>query len=665
MSNKDNYLQSFKRLIGWVSITPQPILALPRYVKLMIAVTVDISLCIITLWLALYLRSGEFIMLTGPVFLGAVFSIIIALPVFFILGLYRTIFRYSGVPAILGISRALTIYGLLYATVVMVIGVNDIPRTVGIIQPLLLFFAIGGTRAVTRYWLGGSTKSQLLSLSTHKALVYGAGAAGQQLVSALKNSYETQVVGFLDDDNRLFGHILSEQSIFDPHDLGNLIESKRVTHVFLAIPSVKQKDRNKILKKLSKYNVSVRTLPNLFDLSGRKVCSSDLRELDVDELLARDIVAPSHILLSKNIESKVILVTGAGGSIGSELCRQIIKLKPKKLLLVDISEYALYTIHSELESILANLDESVNLIIPLLASVQDEDRMTEIIDTWKPSSVYHSAAYKHVPLVEHNLAEGVKNNVIGTLVTAQVSMKKGVSDFVLISTDKAVRPTNIMGASKRLSELCIQALFHKQKKNKNTKFSIVRFGNVLGSSGSVIPKFRKQILDGGPITLTHPDIMRYFMTTTESAQLVIQAGAMTNGGDVFVLDMGLPIKIIDLARSLIELSGLSVRDKNNLAGDIEIQITGLRPGEKLYEELLLGENPQPTAHPKIKKAQDPYIPWDILKIDLDTLKVLLDNANVEVISTLLQKLVTGYKPNSKIVDWVFTKQTDLYHKKIN
>lgn len=665
MSNKDNYLQSFKRLIGWVSITPQPILALPRYAKLMIAVTVDISLCIITLWLALYLRSDEFIMLTGSVFLGAVLSITIALPVFFILGLYRTIFRYSGVSAILSISRALTIYGLLYATVVMVIGVNDIPRTVGIIQPLLLFFAIGGTRAVTRYWLGGSTELQLLSLSTHKALVYGAGVAGQQLVSALKNSYETQVVGFLDDDNRLFGHILSEQSIFDPHDLGNLIESKRVTHVFLAIPSVNQKDRNKILKKLSKYNVSVRTLPSLFDLSGRKVSSSDLRELDVDELLTRDIIAPSHILLSKNIESKVILVTGAGGSIGSELCRQIIKLKPKKLLLIDISEYALYTIYSELESILADLDESANLIIPLLASVQDEDRMTEIIDTWKPSSVFHSAAYKHVPLVEHNLAEGVKNNVIGTLVTAQVSMEKGVSDFVLISTDKAVRPTNIMGASKRLSELCVQALFNKQKKNKNTKFSIVRFGNVLGSSGSVIPKFRKQILDGGPITLTHSDVMRYFMTVTESAQLVIQAGAMSKGGDVFVLDMGPPIKIIDLARSLIELSGLSVRDKNNLAGDIEIQITGLRPGEKLYEELLLGENPQPTSHPKIKQAQDPYIPWDTLKIDLDILKVLLNNANVEVISTLLQKLVTGYKPNSKIVDWVFTKQTDLHHKKIN
>ena len=665
MSNKDNYLQSFKRLIGWVSITPQPILALPRYAKLMIAVTVDISLCVITLWLALYLRSDEFIMLTGPVFLGAVLSITIALPVFFILGLYRTIFRYSGVSAILSISRALTIYGLLYATVVMVIGVNDIPRTVGIIQPLLLFFAIGGTRAVTRYWLGGSTELQLLSLSTHKALVYGAGVAGQQLVSALKNSYETQVVGFLDDDNRLFGHILSEQSIFDPHDLGNLIESKRVTHVFLAIPSVNQKDRNKILNKLSKYNVSVRTLPSLFDLSGRKVSSSDLRELDVDELLTRDIIAPSHILLSKNIESKVILVTGAGGSIGSELCRQIIKLKPKKLLLIDISEYALYTIYSELESILADLDESANLIIPLLASVQDEDRMTEIIDTWKPSSVFHSAAYKHVPLVEHNLAEGVKNNVIGTLVTAQVSMEKGVSDFVLISTDKAVRPTNIMGASKRLSELCVQALFNKQKKNKNTKFSIVRFGNVLGSSGSVIPKFRKQILDGGPITLTHSDVMRYFMTVTESAQLVIQAGAMSKGGDVFVLDMGPPIKIIDLARSLIELSGLSVRDKNNLAGDIEIQITGLRPGEKLYEELLLGENPQPTSHPKIKQAQDPYIPWDTLKIDLDILKVLLNNANVEVISTLLQKLVTGYKPNSKIVDWVFTKQTDLHHKKIN
>jgi FlaA1/EpsC-like NDP-sugar epimerase len=381
----------------------------------------------------------------------------------------------------------------------------------------------------------------------------------------------------------------------------------------------------------------------------------------VDELLTRNTVAPSYILLSKNIESKVILVTGAGGSIGSELCRQIIRLKPKKLLLIDISEYALFTIHDELESILANNDKSEGLIVPLLASVQDEDRMTEIMETWKPATVYHSAAYKHVPLVEHNLAEGVKNNVIGTLVTAQVSMEKRVSDFVLISTDKAVRPTNIMGASKRLSEICVQALFNKQKNNKNTKFSMVRFGNVLGSSGSVIPRFRKQILDGGPVTLTHKEITRYFMTVTEAAQLVIQAGAMAKGGDMFVLDMGQPIKIVDLARSMIELSGLSVRDKNNLSGDIEIQIIGLRPGEKLYEELQLGDNPQPTAHPKIQRTQDPCIPWDALKIDLDILKVLLNNANVEVIRTLLQKLVTGYEPNSKIVDWVFAKQTDFLH----
>ena len=661
MLNKDNYLQSFKRLIGWESITSQPILALPRYVKLIIAITVDISLCIVTLWLALYLRSGEFIMLTGPAFLGAVISITLALPVFFILGLYRAIFRYSGISAILSILRALTIYGLLYATVVMVIGVTNIPRTVGIIQPLLLFFAICGSRAVARYWLGDTVNTQLLSLSAHKALVYGAGAAGQQLVSALKNSYETQVVGFLDDDNRLFGHVLIGQSIFDPHDLANLIESKRVTQVFLAIPSVNQKVRNKILKKLSKYNVSVRTLPDLSGFTGRTVKPSDLRELDVDELLTRDTVTPSYILLSKNIASKVILVTGAGGSIGSELCRQIIRLKPKKLLLIDISEYALFTIHNELESILANNDKSEGLIVPLLASVQDEDRMTEIMETWKPATVYHSAAYKHVPLVEQNLAEGVKNNVMGTLVTAQVSMEKRVSDFVLISTDKAVRPTNIMGASKRLSEICVQALFNKQKNDKNTKFTMVRFGNVLGSSGSVIPRFRKQILDGGPVTLTHKEITRYFMTITEAAQLVIQAGAMAKGGDVFVLDMGQPIKIVDLARSMIELSGLSVRDKNNLSGDIEIQIIGLRPGEKLHEELQLGENPQTTAHPKIQRAQDPYIPWDALKIDLDILKVMLNNANVEVISTLLQKLVTGYEPNSKIVDWVFTKQTDFLH----
>ena len=409
------------------------------------------------------------------------------------------------------------------------------------------------------------------------------------------------------------------------------------------------------------------TLPSFADLAGGRVTTSDLRDLDIDDLLARESVAPNHILLAKNISSKVVMVTGAGGSIGSELCRQIVKLKPKKVLLVEMSEYALYAIHSELESLREGLrDFDRNRILPLLASVQDVDRMLEIMNTWKPDTVYHAAAYKHVPLVEHNLAEGVKNNVIGTLTTAQLAIKNGVSDFVLISTDKAVRPTNVMGATKRMAELCLQALFANQASTSiyqgesgKTKLSMVRFGNVLDSSGSVIPRFRKQIRDGSSITLTHPEITRFFMTIPEAAQLVIQAGAMAKGGDVFVLDMGEPVKIADLARRMVELSGLSLRDESNPEGDIEIVVTGLRPGEKLYEELMLGDDPKPTMHPKIMQAQDPFIPWGQLEIDLNNLKTLLNEKNIEMIIATLQKLVAGYQPNCEVVDWVFIEQMRL------
>ncbi len=650
------------KLIKYSRISSKPILALPRYAKLMIAISVDINLCIMTLWLALYLRSGEFVMLSGEVFFGAVISILIALPIFFILGLYKTIFRYSGIAAVLSISRALIIYGLLFFVVVMVIGIPNIPRTIGIIQPLLLFFAIGGSRAVAKYWLGGSLRAQLLSSSIPKALVYGAGVAGRQLVSSLKNSYEIQLVGFLDDDDRLFGHILNGQPIFPPNDLASLILSKGVTYILLAIPSESDQTRNKILKKLRKHKVTIKTLPRSSDLIRGEVNSSDLRELDIDELLARDTVLPSHILLSKNIESKVILVTGAGGSIGSELCRQIVKLKPKKLLLLDISEYSLYKIYRQLESIIEKSNEPSDLIIPLLASVQDEDRITEIVDAWRPDTVFHAAAYKHTPLIEQNLVEGVKNNVIGTLIIAQISMEKNVSNFILISTDKAISPTNIMGASKRLAELCLQALSNSKNKKGNTKFTAVRFGDVLDSSETIIPKFRKQILNGGPITLTHKNISRFFMTITEAVQLSIQAGAMAKGGDIFVLDMGERVKILDLAYKMVELSGVSIKDENNPHGDIELKITGLRPEEKFFEELQLGVKPQPTANPKISRTQDSYIDWEKLKVDLDMLKVLLSNSNVEVISTLLQKLVKGYKPNSKIVDSVFTKQIGPFSK---
>ncbi|MCW8889873.1 MAG: polysaccharide biosynthesis protein [Sedimenticola sp.] len=631
--------------------TAQPVLAMPRYAKRIIALVVDASLCVLTVWFAYYLRLGEFVSLVGKPFLTVAVSLGVALPIFIISGLYRAIFRYSGWPALVTVTRAIAIYGLVYASVFTAIGIPGIPRTIGIIQPLLLLFAVGGSRALARYWLGGMYQSQLKIAALPKALIYGAGASGRQLASAMSNSMDLRVTGFLDDDDRLHGHVLNGLPVYSLDDLQGLIETRGVTDVLLALPSVQRKRRNQILEEMLNYHVAVRTLPSLGDLTQGKVTTSDLHELDIDDLLGREPVAPNHILLNKNITGKIILVTGAGGSIGSELCRQIVKLRPSRLLLVELSEYALYVVHAEIESLCGK--ESNVQLIPLLASVSNMERMREIISTWKPHTVYHAAAYKHVPLVEHNPAEGVRNNVFGTLSAARAAMEQGVADFVLISTDKAVRPTNIMGASKRLAEIVLQAL---AAESHHTKFSMVRFGNVLGSSGSVVPKFRQQIRDGGPITLTHSEITRYFMTIPEAAQLVIQASAMAKGGDVFVLDMGQPVKIMDLARRMVELSGLTVQDDSNPDGDVGIEITGLRPGEKLFEELLIGDNPEPTSHPRIMKAHDDYIPWHDLEKKLDTLLIALDVNDIDVIRAMLEQLVSGYQPSESIVDWVYLEQ---------
>lgn len=633
--------------------TALPVLALPRYAKRIIALAVDAALCVLTVWLAYYLRLGGFVPLTGPAIWAVLASLGLALPVFIVSGLYRAIFRYSGWPALLAVMRAIVIYGLLFSSVFTAIGVAGVPRTVGLIQPLLLLFAVGGSRALARYWLGGMYQSQLKIAALPKALIYGAGMSGRQLASAMANSLEVRVTGFLDDDDRLHGQSLNGLPVYGLDDLPGLIESRGVTDVLLALPSVQRKRRNEILERMLNYHVAVRTLPSLGDLAQGKVTLSDVRELDIDDLLGREPVAPNHILLGKCVTDKVVLVTGAGGSIGSELCRQLVKLAPATMLLVEQSEFALYELHQELLGRLAASSEKRITLIPLLSSVRDEVRMREIISTWQPHTVYHAAAYKHVPLVEHNPAEGVRNNVFGTLTAARVAAEQGVADFVLISTDKAVRPTNIMGASKRLAEIVLQAL---AVESPRTKFSMVRFGNVLGSSGSVVPKFRQQIRDGGPITLTHADITRYFMTIPEAAQLVIQAGAMAKGGDVFVLDMGQPVKILDLARRMVELSGLTVQDDANPDGDIDIQITGLRPGEKLYEELLIGDNPETTSHPRIMKAHDEFLPWPALKEKLDTLTIALNVNDVDVIKAILEQVVSGYQPDEKIVDWVYLEQ---------
>jgi FlaA1/EpsC-like NDP-sugar epimerase len=627
-----------------------PVLSLPRVAKRLVVLLVDASLCFFTVWFAFYLRLGEFVSLSGPAFSAAIVSIAIALPVFIISGLYRAIFRYSGWPALMTVNKAAAVYGLIYAALFTAIGFQGVPRTVGLIQPILLVFAVGGSRALARFWLGGIYQSQLKLADLPKVLIYGAGSAGRQLAAAMNNSHEMRVVGFLDDDDRLHGHVLNGQPIFSPADLPSLVVSLKVSDVLLALPSMNRKRRIEILEQIRIAHVSVRTLPSVMELAQGKVTTSDLRDLDIDDLLGRESVAPNHILLGKNITDKVVLVSGAGGSIGSELCRQIMQLAPKELLLIEQSEFALYEIHQELHQKFENSDIR---LVPLLASVRDAERMREIMSTWKPDTVYHAAAYKHVPLVEHNPAEGVKNNVIGTLTIAGAAAEHQVADFVLISTDKAVRPTNIMGASKRLAEMVLQGLAGNAS---STKFTMVRFGNVLGSSGSVVPKFRQQIRDGGPITLTHADVTRYFMTIPEAAQLVIQAGAMAKGGDVFVLDMGEPVKIMDLARRIIELSGLTVRDDDNPDGDIEIEVTGLRPGEKLYEELLIGDNPQPTSHPRIMKAREDCLPWSELEQKLQALQMALDVNDVGVVRAMLQQLVSGYQPSGEIVDWVHLEQ---------
>ena len=631
-----------------------PVLALPRVAKRIVVLLVDSSLCFLTIWFAFYLRLNEFIALTGPALLVSFISVGIALPLFVLSGLYRAIFRYSGWPALITVTKAIAAYGLIFAVVVSAIGIPGVPRTVGLIQPMLLLLSVGASRALARFWLGGLYQSQLRRAALPGVLIYGAGSAGRQLAAAMANSHELRLAGFLDDDDRLHGHVLNALPIYAPADLPVLVGTLGISDVLLALPSAGRNRRNEILAKMREARVSVRTLPSVTELAQGKVSVSDLRQLDIDDLLGREPVSPNHILLGKNISGKVVLVTGAGGSIGSELCRQIIQQAPCALLLVEQSEFALYAIHQELEEKRITRSGRTPVLVPLLASVRDAERLREIFSAWKPDTVYHAAAYKHVPLVEQNPCEGIRNNVFGTLTAARVAGEFGVSDFVLISTDKAVRPTNIMGASKRLAEMVLQGL---AADSTGTRYAMVRFGNVLGSSGSVVPKFRQQIRDGGPVTLTHSEITRFFMTIPEAAQLVIQAGAMAQGGDVFVLDMGQPVKIIDLARRMIELSGLTVREETNPEGDIEIEVTGLRPGEKLYEELLIGNNPKPTTHPRIMKAQEEFLPWQVLEEKLRALECALNVNDVVVIRRMLETLVSGYVPAETIVDWVYLAQS--------
>ncbi len=614
------------------------ILNLSRTAKRLIALSIDVLLCLATVLAAYWLRVGELILPTGWQWLSYAFALALALPLFVTTGLYRAIFRYAGWGALRAIFRACSLYGVAYCIIFTVIGVPGIPRSLGVLQPILLFLMVGSSRAWVHYWLGGSYRNILELGKRHRVVIYGAGSAGRQLAAGLANSHDMEAVAFVDDDPTLHGSVLNGRRIYPPRDIRNLIEKLRIDDVLLAIPSTSRQRRNEIIELLRANSATIRTLPGINDLAHGRVTVSDLRELDIEDLLGRDAVPPNQLLLSKNIRDKTVLVTGAGGSIGSELCRQILALGPKRLILVDHSEFNLYAIDQDLLHRKADLGVEV-AIDAVLGSVQDAGRMDAILARWQPQTIYHAAAYKHVPLVEDNPAEGVRNNVFGSRTMAQLAERHGVSDFVLISTDKAVRPTNVMGATKRVAEMVLQAM---AAEGSATRFSIVRFGNVLGSSGSVVPLFRKQITAGGPVTVTHAEITRYFMTIPEAAQLVIQAGAMAQGGEVFVLDMGEPVKIVDLARRMIELSGLSVRDDANPAGDVSIKVVGLRPAEKLYEELLIGDNPETTSHARIMKAHDGYLPQHELEAKLAEYEDVVQRNDADHLRATLHAIVPEY-----------------------
>ena len=626
------------------------ILALPRAIKRLIALGIDAAICAICVYLSFYLRLGYWVDPRQAPFTPILASIAIALPIFVSFGLYRAIFRYAGWDAILTIARAVVLYAIPFMFIYTFVGIHGVPRTVGIIQPILLFLLIAGSRVFVRAYLGETYQALWRGNEVPRVLIYGAGSSGRQLANAIRGGREMHLVGFVDDDRALWRATINGIPVYCPEDLSRIVKRRNVTDILLAIPSATRARRAEIVNQLRELNLHVRTLPSLVDMARGTVSVNDLRDLEIQDLLGRQPVPPDEALLRRNIEGKTILVTGAGGSIGSELCRQILRAAPARLLLVELSEYALYAIHQELVQALDGLDIDAEAIVPILGSVADELRMTDVLATWRPDTIFHAAAYKHVPLVEHNIAEGVRNNVFGTLMMASLAERYGCRNFVLISTDKAVRPTNIMGTSKRIAEMVLQAM---QGRGSDTVFSAVRFGNVLGSSGSVVPLFRRQLAAGGPITITHPDITRFFMTIPEAAQLVLQAGAMSRGGEVYLLDMGEPVKIIDLARNIIELSGLSIRDESRPDGDIEIRVVGLRPGEKLYEELLIGDDAVPSEHPRILRSREFFLPWHQLAEHLEELQQAIDARDAGAIRRIVGMTVPEYAPNSPNVDLVF------------
>lgn len=653
------------------------LLSLPRRHKRILQVLTDILLVWMALWMAFVVRLGldemvnpltqhNWLFVSAPV---------VAIPLFVRFGMYRAVMRYFGNDALIAIIKAVTLSSLILGIVVYWYSnhQNVVPRSIIFNYWWLSLIMVGGLRlAMRQYFLGDwFTAAQHVPFTNRddglpKVAIYGAGAAGNQLVAALRMGRVMRPVAFIDDDSGIADRVISGLQVYKPKHIQQMIDNTGAQEILLAIPSSNRGRRREILGFLEGFPLHVRSVPGFMDLASGRVKVDDIQEVDIADLLGRDAVPAQAELLEHCIKGQSVLVTGAGGSIGSELCRQILALRPTTLLLFEHSEFNLYSILSELEQRIARESLSIRLL-PILGSVRNQDKLLDMMKTWHVDTVYHAAAYKHVPMVEHNIAEGVLNNVIGTLNTAQAALQAGVANFVLISTDKAVRPTNVMGSTKRLAELTLQALSQElapvlfgdttnvSRVNK-TRFTMVRFGNVLGSSGSVIPLFHKQIKSGGPLTVTHPKITRYFMTIPEAAQLVIQAGSMGQGGDVFVLDMGEPVRIVELAEKMIHLSGLSVRSEKNLHGDISIEFTGLRPGEKLYEELLIGDNVVATQHPMIMSANEDHLPWDMLKVKLTELLKAVEHDDYARVRQLLRDTVSGYSPDGEIVDWIYQQR---------
>lgn len=640
----------------WIERLANRLAHLPRAKKRALMLAADAIGIPLVLWCSIGLRLGTLgHHVSGTEWIYAA-ALLTTVPVFIRMGLYRAVIRYLGPRAVFTVGTGVTTSVVLLSLLISVWPQRAIPIGALIIYWAFALIYVGGTRFVVRGLLNFRWSS-----GTQRVVIYGAGSAGVQLATGLARSARYHPVAFIDDNAALHGSTINGLEAFSLHSLPSLVRDEGVNAVFLALPSQSRRRRQEILKSLEPLSLLVQTIPDYGDILSGNAKVEDVRDVDVGDLLGRDPVPPNPRLLDACIHGKIVMVTGAGGSIGSELCRQIMRLSPAQLLLFEMSELALYNIERELKTLIATEDLSVDLVA-LLGDAHHKHRVKEIIQIYGVQTIYHAAAYKHVPIVEQNVVEGIYNNVFGTLNAAEAALESRVETFVLISTDKAVNPTNVMGATKRLAEIVLQGV---QERGSHTRFCMVRFGNVLESSGSVVPLFREQIRKGGPVTVTHKEVIRYFMTIPEAAQLVLQAGSMGQGGDVFVLDMGKPVRIADLAKRMISLMGLTVRDENNPEGDIEIIYTGLRPAEKLFEELLIGTNVTGTEHPMIMRAMEHSLPWSRVQQVLTDLSVALNRFDCDRARHLLMDAVAEYKPSGEIQDLVWSRRAALAHADAN